>query len=104
MSRRHRSYVVTALILGLIGCAVLYPCLETARISSRLGHSRNRLSVISLALLNYHAAHGQFPPAVVRSPDGQPLYSWRVLLLPYLEEDQLYRRFKLDQPWNSPNN
>jgi prepilin-type processing-associated H-X9-DG protein len=41
---------------------------------------------------------------VVYDRDGKPLYSWRVLLLPYVEEDALYRQFRLDEPWDSPNN
>jgi hypothetical protein len=41
---------------------------------------------------------------VVRGKDGRPLYSWRVLLLPSLEEPGLYDQFKLDEPWDSPHN
>src|SRR5262249_8553508 len=46
----------------------------------------------------------QFPPAALMSKNGKPLLSWRVALLPFLEEDQLYKRFKLDEPWDGPNN
>lgn len=53
---------------------------------------------------NYHDAHGSLPPAAVRGPDGTPLLSWRVLLLPYLEGDDLYRQFRLDEPWDSDHN
>lgn len=42
--------------------------------------------------------------AVIYSKNGQPLYSWRVALLPYLEQDPLYKQFKLDEAWNSPHN
>jgi hypothetical protein len=44
------------------------------------------------------------PPAVVYGPDGKPLYSWRVVILPYIEEDELYKEFHLDEPWDSPHN
>jgi hypothetical protein len=44
------------------------------------------------------------PPAVLYSKDGRPLHSWRVLLLPFLEEEALFREFKLDEPWDSPHN
>jgi len=47
---------------------------------------------------------GPLPPAVRKGPDGQPLFSWRVLILPYLEQDHLYRQFNLDEPWDSPHN
>src|SRR5262249_20825478 len=52
----------------------------------------------------YEEAHGRFPPAAIRSKDGQPLLSWRVLILPYMEQDHIYRSFKLDEPWDSPHN
>jgi Protein of unknown function (DUF1559) len=40
----------------------------------------------------------------VYGPDGTPLLSWRVLLLPYIEQDELYKEFKLDEPWDSAHN
>jgi hypothetical protein len=40
----------------------------------------------------------------VYGKDGKPLHSWRVLLLPYLDQEDLYQQFKLDQPWDSPHN
>jgi hypothetical protein len=65
----------------------------------------NNLKQIALAMHNYHDQHGYFPPAVIYSKDGKkPLYSWRVALLPYLEQDALYKQFKLDEPWNSAHN
>jgi hypothetical protein len=62
------------------------------------------LKSIGLALQNYHEAFGGLPPVVVTSKDGQPLYSWRVLLLPFLEQQYLYSQFKLDEPWDGPHN
>jgi hypothetical protein len=59
---------------------------------------------LGLAMLNYQSEHGLLPPAVVYGEDGKPLYSWRVLILPYLEEQDLYDRFKLDEAWDSPHN
>lgn len=52
----------------------------------------------------YHNQHGRLPPAVVYGSDGRPLYSWRVLLLPFMEEEALYQEFKLDEPWDSAQN
>jgi hypothetical protein len=59
---------------------------------------------LGLAMLNYQSEHGRFPPAVVYGEDGKPLYSWRVLILPFIEQDRIYQRFKLDEPWDSPHN
>jgi hypothetical protein len=57
-----------------------------------------------MALWIYQEKHGRLPPAVVYGEDGKPLYSWRVLLLPYIEEEALYNEFRLDEPWDSPHN
>src|SRR5262245_3840531 len=62
------------------------------------------LGGIAVALQNYNEEHGELPPAVVRGANGQPLYSWRVLILPYLEEGELYEEFRLDEPWDSEHN
>ena len=48
--------------------------------------------------------HGRLPPAVVYGEDDEPLYSWRVLVLPYIEQNALYEQFHLDEPWDSPHN
>jgi hypothetical protein len=40
----------------------------------------------------------------VYGEDGIPLHSWRVLILPFIEEEPLYREFRLDEPWDSPHN
>jgi hypothetical protein len=63
-----------------------------------------RLRSIGLALANYADVNGHFPPAVVRRPDGIPLHSWRVELLPFLEEDALYRKLNLKEAWDHPDN
>lgn len=64
----------------------------------------NNLRQIALAMHNYHDSHGKFPPAASLDKQGKPLLSWRVQLLPYLEQEPLYRRFHLNEPWDSPNN
>lgn len=59
---------------------------------------------MALAVLNYNDTHGQMPSAVVYGPDGTPLYSWRVLILPYIGQEEIYNQFHLDEPWDSPHN
>ncbi len=72
--------------------------------------SLNNLKQIGLAMLNYCAAHKSYPPAVhTAQPQAgagelKPLLSWRVLILPYIDELELYKQFKLDEPWDSDNN
>jgi hypothetical protein len=65
----------------------------------------NNLKQLALAMINYADANrGQLPPAAVAGKDGKKLLSWRVLLLPYVEEGQLYKEFHLDEPWDSTHN
>lgn len=63
----------------------------------------NNLKQIVLAMHNYESANGIFPHDVMDAKK-KPLLSWRVQLLPYLEQENLYRKFKLDEPWDSENN
>jgi len=68
--------------------------------------SKNNLRSIVLAAMNYEAAKTSLPPHAIYSADGKPLLSWRVALLPYLgpEEQELYKQFHLDEPWDSEHN
>jgi prepilin-type processing-associated H-X9-DG protein len=66
--------------------------------------SQNNLKMIGIAMHNYLSAYNTFPPAVSCDPQGRPLWSWRVLILPYIEEGDLYKQFKLQEPWDSEHN
>jgi hypothetical protein len=66
--------------------------------------SQNNLKQIALAMLNYESAYGEFPPAAICSKQGKPLLSWRVAILPYIGQDNLYQQFRLNEPWDSPYN
>ena len=57
-----------------------------------------------VAMHGYHEVHKQFPASAICDPAGKPLLSWRVSMLPFIEEGALYREFKLDEPWDSPHN
>ena len=52
----------------------------------------------------YESSAGRLPPAWVVDPEGKPLLSWRVLILPYIEHEPLFKQFRLDEPWDSPHN
>src|SRR5262245_14395127 len=102
--------VLGVCLLGAI-CAIailmvtwVLPAERVAREASRRVQSENYLKNIGLALKRYHDVYGAFPPAVVTDAEGQPLYSGRVLLLPFLGWPQLFAQFKKDHPWNNPAN
>lgn len=92
-----RNAVGSILIAGMIACFTLYLNIDR-RIESS-GH----LMCIDLALMSEEATEGHFPVAIY-SKDGKPLLSWRVMLLPNLEYDDLYKEFHLDEPWDSSHN
>ncbi len=64
----------------------------------------NNLKQIGLAMHNYHDRHKSLPSAYTVDKAGKPLLSWRVLILPYLDQEALYKEFHLDEPWDSEHN
>ena len=66
--------------------------------------SANNLKQILLAMHNYNDTYGKLPAVAFHDKDDKPLLSWRVALLPFLEEAELYKQFKLDEQWDSENN
>jgi hypothetical protein len=73
-------------------------------ISSTIARAANNLKQIGLALHNYHDVHNAFPPQAIYDKDGKALLSWRVAVLPYLDQNELYKQFRLDEPWDSEHN
>ncbi len=92
--------------LALIGIlfVILLPAIEPTRPSALRVQSVSKLKQIGLALYDYQQEHGRFPPAVVYSSEGRPLYNWRVLILPYMEQKDLYAKFDLNEAWDGPHN
>lgn len=75
-----------------------------AREDARRMQCSGKLKQLGLALHNYHDAYGQFPPAFIADETGEPIHSWRVLLLPYMEQQSLYAQYDFGEPWDGPNN
>ena len=78
--------------------------IAAARAGAQRDQAMNQLRQICLAMLNYEQQHKGFPPRATSGPDGKPLLSWRVLILPQLEQQALYKQFHLNEPWDSPHN
>jgi hypothetical protein len=83
--------------LGYLG----YSLYETAQTRVQ---TQNRLHELMVCMHNYHDMYGALPAHASYSADGKPLLSWRVHLLPLLGRDDLYRQFRLDEPWDSAHN
>jgi hypothetical protein len=84
--------------------ALLLPAVQAAREAARRNAATNQLKQIGIAMQNFHDVNKMFPPRTIKDDDGKPLLSWRVAILPYLEEVELYREFHLDEPWDSEHN
>jgi hypothetical protein len=82
------------------------PIVKGDREPSSRAQSQNNLKWMALAMQNYQDTIEEktFPPAALYDQRGHALLSWRVLILPYLEEQSLYNEFHLDEPWDSPHN
>jgi hypothetical protein len=105
-----RWVVASAVTVILLGCFVFAAVQLGGNTMNRFTTNRERsssiknLEKIANALNAYAADHGSYPPPVVRDANNVKLHSWRVLILPYLGEEALYNRFRLDKPWSDPDN
>jgi hypothetical protein len=89
---------------GEEGTALLVETLRQVRGAAEERAATNQFKQILLAFHNYHDVHKGFPPAVFTDKGGKPLLSWRVHVLPYLDQNDLYKQFHLDEPWDSEHN
>ncbi len=78
--------------------------LRQSREQATLQMRMNNLKQLGLAIHNYAASYQELPPRVFVDPAGKPLFGWTVALLPYLEQQAVYDKFKLDQRWDSEAN
>lgn len=90
--------------LAVVSAGVGLPAVQKARNAAARMQSMNNLKQIGLAMHNYHDAYGTLPPAAICDKKGKKLLSWRVAILPFIEQDNLYKQFHLDEPWDSEHN
>lgn len=103
MRRIFTSLLVV--LAGIILLALFIPAIDRgARGAARRTQCKNNLKQIGFALHNYHDAFGCYPPTYVADEEGRPIHSWRVLILPYLDQTPLYNQYRFDEPWDGPNN
>jgi prepilin-type processing-associated H-X9-DG protein len=88
----------------MILIALMLPAVQQAREAARRSQCKNHLKQIGLALHNYHEVYRSFPPAYVPDENGKPMHSWRVLILPFLEQKPLYDAYDFSEPWDSDTN
>jgi hypothetical protein len=107
----QRRMSVSTLMKLVLACACAFALMAwlaqgvlAAREAARRSQCSCNYCQILLALHNYHSQYNVFPPAYVADASGTPMHSWRVLLLPFMEQSGLYSRYNFSEPWNGPNN
>ncbi|HEX4592332.1 MAG TPA: DUF1559 domain-containing protein, partial [Gemmataceae bacterium] len=110
-----QGLAIAGLVLGIVGLvvptfimiALLLPAVQKVREAAGRAKDANNMKMIALSIHNYNDANnGRLPGPYANGPIGKPNpgLSWRVAVLPYLEEDSLHKRFNLGQAWDSPAN
>jgi hypothetical protein len=82
----------------------LEAAVDAQKRAAERARSSNNLRQLGLAMHTYHDTKAAFPAAASYSKDGKPFLSWRVHILPFIEQGELYKEFKLDEPWDSEHN
>lgn len=100
---KGRSIPPALATLAVSASAVLFIALSSGWTASWRSHSAENLERMGIAFRRFHEVYKKFPTPI-RSKDGTPLLSWRVSVLPFLQEQALYGEFHLDEPWNGPHN
>jgi len=111
--RRGFTLIELLVVISIIATlmALILPAIQQARAAARRTECKNNLKNIALAVHNFASAKmGALPPLGVYGPDSaaggaiNPLHSWVVKLLPFMDSRAVYDRWQLDQGWNSPAN
>jgi type II secretory pathway pseudopilin PulG len=106
-SKRHRAFiaaellVVLAILITLVG--LLLPAVQRAREAGSRTACENNLRQIGNAIYNYHSMHNGFPPGKW-GPAAGVSHCWLALLLPYIEQEAVFRRYDLTVTWNDSKN
>ncbi|MBI1248588.1 DUF1559 domain-containing protein [bacterium] len=113
-SRPGNTKVILIIVLVVVGmmflsctgvvAALLLPAIGQARLAAQRQQSINNTKQIMLALHNYHDTYLRFPAAYVPDENGKPMHSWRVAILPFVEQNNMFDQYDFGQPWDSPHN
>jgi hypothetical protein len=101
--RNSVAAIIMSGVIFLIVSAMEEGCTDP-REYWRRSMCNNHIRQVTLALQSYEYKHGHFPPAYIADKDGRPMHSWRVLILPYMDHDDIYQQYRMDEPWDGPNN
>ncbi len=114
----HKSSILASVVCGgvALGCVGLVAWQKSHASAGETGAQQagdapdqerasvNHFKQILLAFHNYYSVNDHLPPKAIYGADGEPKLSWRVALLPWLEQNELFQSFHQDEPWDSPHN
>lgn len=103
------AIILVIVVGGFVMCggvllALLLPAVQQAREAARRTQCRNNLKQIGLAMHNYHDTYRLFPGAHLDDDNGRPRLSWRVSILPFMDEAPRYNAYNMNVAWDSPTN
>jgi Tfp pilus assembly protein PilE len=98
------TFVSIVVVVGVLALVAPFSRGPAVRETARRIQCKNNLKQIAIALNSYHDKYAAFPPATLIDQFGRPIHSWRTLVLPFLEQEALYRTIDLTKPWDDPAN
>ena len=101
---RQKIGLAASVCVGVVVLIWYWNAVKSNRSAALHNLSMGRMKLINLAMLSYENSQGAFPPRAIFDKSGKPLLSWRVQILPYIEEARLYEEFHRDEPWDSDHN
>jgi hypothetical protein len=109
-SPTFRRTIAASVVLVLVACGAVAtyrygaPAIASVQANRVKAQSMRNIARIAAALNAYAADHGTYPPPATARPDGTPMHSWRVLILPYLGHKELFNEYDMNQSWDSATN
>jgi hypothetical protein len=105
LTKIHKLLIVAVTIVAIVSVLV-YNSIRYGRNNALTASCYSNIKTIFLALHSYESEKHCLPPAAIFDEHGHKLHSWRVLILPYIDDEcaELYKQYSFDEPWNGPNN
>ncbi len=83
---------------------LLMTSVKKVRDAANRMESTNNLKQIGITFHDHHDAYRTLPAQASYDPNGKPLLSWPVHIMPFIDEDDLYKQIILDEHWDSQHN
>ncbi len=107
-----KGMAIAGVVMGILGClliipivfALLLPAVAQIREVARMEETRNNMREISFGMHSYSDTFRKLPPSEGSEPDRGTMLSWRVAILPFINQNNLYELFNHNEPWDSPHN